>query len=141
MMAVDNEDGGIVALVGGRNFQHVQYNMATQARFPAGSAFKPFVFALAFQSAMFPGTIVTDKVIDNKFVQIGGVDGLLGEWAVERPDFEYLGDITARKALVMSKNAATVRLGLRVGLEKFLEFVKELGFHESHAPLQLIVSR
>lgn len=134
MMAVDNEDGGIVALVGGRNFQHVQYNMATQARFPAGSAFKPFVFALAFQSAMFPGTIVTDKVIDNKFVQIGGVDGLLGEWAVERPDFEYLGDITARKALVMSKNAATVRLGLRVGLEKFLEFVKELGFTSPMRP-------
>ena len=134
MMAVDNEDGGIIALVGSRNFQHVQYNLATQARFPAGSAFKPFVFALAFQSSMFPGTIVTDKVIDNKFVQIGGADGLLGEWAVERSDFEYLGDITARKALVMSKNAATVRLGLRVGLEKFLEFVKEIGFTSPMRP-------
>lgn len=128
MMAVGNDDGGIISMIGGRNFQHVQYNLATQGKFPAGSAFKPFVFALAFQNAMFPGTIVTDKVIDNKFVGIGGKDGLLGEWAVETDDFKYLGDITARKALVMSKNAATVRLGLRVGLDNFLEFVKEVGF-------------
>ncbi|MFT5187556.1 MAG: membrane carboxypeptidase/penicillin-binding protein, partial [Verrucomicrobiales bacterium] len=127
LIAVDNDDGGIISLIGGRNFQHFQFNCATQAKRPAGSAFKPFVFALAFQNAMFPGSIVTDKVIDNKFVQIGGSDGLLGEWAVETPDYSYLGDITARKALVLSKNAATVRLGLRVGLESFLEFVKEIG--------------
>ena len=127
LMAVDNEDGGIVTLIGSRNFQHLQYNCAMNARRPAGSVFKPFVFALAFQNAMFPGTIVTDKVIDNRFVGVGGADGLLGEWAVETSDNDYLGDITARKALVLSKNAATVRLGLRVGLENFLEFVKEVG--------------
>lgn len=134
LLAVDNDDGGIVALVGGRNFQHFQYNLATQAKRPAGSAFKPFVFALAFQNAMFPGTIVTDKVIDNKYVQIGGADGLLGEWAVETKEQSYLGDITARKALVLSKNAATVRLGLRVGLEAFLDFVKEIGVESEMRP-------
>ncbi len=134
LLAVDNEDGGIVSMVGSRNFQHFQFNCATQARRPAGSAFKPFLFGLAFQNAMFPGTIVTDKVIDNKYVQIGGSDGLLGEWAVETPEQEYLGDITARKALVLSKNAASVRLGLRVGLEAFLEFVKEIGIQSKMRP-------
>lgn len=134
LLAIDNNDGGIISMVGGRNFQHFQFNCATQARRPAGSAFKPFVFALAFQNAMFPGTIVTDKVIDNKFVQIGGVDGLLGEWAVETPSQQYLGDITARKALTLSKNAATIRLALRVGLEAFLEFVQEAGFDSPMRP-------
>ena len=134
LIAIDNDDGGIISLVGSRNFQHFQYNCATRARRPAGSAFKPFVFALAFQKGMFPGTIVTDKVMDNKFVQIGGSDGLLGEWAVETPKYHYLGDITARKALVLSKNAASVRLGLRVGLEAFLQFVKAIGIQSEMRP-------
>ncbi len=128
LLAVDNDDGGIVTMIGGRDFQHFQYNCATQARRPAGSAFIPFVYAQAFENGNYPGSIVTDKVLDNKYVQIGGADGLLGEWALETLERQqYMGEITARQALVLSKNAATVRLGLRVGLEAFLEFVKTAG--------------
>jgi penicillin-binding protein 1A len=127
LLAVDNDDGGVIAMVGGRNFAHFQFNCATQARRPAGSAFTPFVYAKAFESGMFPGTIVADKMMDNKFVQIGGADGLVAEWAVESSEQQWLGDITARRALELSKNAATVRLGLRVGLDTFLEFVKLAG--------------
>lgn len=134
LLAVDNDNGGIVAMVGGRNFGHVQFNCATQAKRPAGSAFTPFVYALAYQNGMFPGTIVADKMMDNKYVQIGGVDGLVAEWAVESMEQSWLGDITARRALEMGKNAATVRLGLRVGLESFLEFVKLAGIDSDMRP-------
>ncbi len=134
LLAVDNDDGGIVAMVGGRNFDHFQFNCATQARRPAGSAFTPFVYALAYQNGMFPGTIVADKMMDNKFVQIGGADGLVAEWAVETMEQKWLGDITARRALELSKNAATVRLGLRVGLDAFLEFAKLAGIDSPMRP-------
>jgi penicillin-binding protein 1A len=55
VIALDNQTGGIVALVGGRDFEHAQYDRALQARRPAGTAMKPFVYAAAFEQGMFPG--------------------------------------------------------------------------------------
>ncbi len=53
-IALDNETGGILALVGGRDFEHNQYDRALQAKRPAGTAFKPFVYAAAFEKGFFP---------------------------------------------------------------------------------------
>ena len=58
-----------------------------------------------------------DACIDNRYVMVGGETGLLGEWGVEIQDNEYEGPMTTRDALVKGKNAATVRLGMQVGLE------------------------
>jgi len=112
---LDNATGGIVALVGGRDFQHSEYDRALLARRPAGTAFKPIVYATAFESGLFPGTVVKDEVMDNRQVMIGGLTGILGEWGPERVDNKYEGPISAREALVKSKNAATVRLGMEIG--------------------------
>ena len=49
---------------------------------------------------------------------VGGDSGILGEWGVEREENEYEGPIPAREALAKGKNAATVRLGLRIGLDQ-----------------------
>ena len=116
VIALDNQTGGIVALVGGRDFEHAQYDRALQARRPAGTAMKPFVFAAAFEQGMYPGTVVDDSALDNRAVMIGGTTGILGEWGPEREDNRYEGPITARQALANSKNRATVRLGMRAGL-------------------------
>lgn len=123
----DNEIGGILAIVGGRDFKHSQYNRATLAARPAGTAFKPLVYAAAFERGLFPGTITEDAVMDNRQVMIGGTTGILGEWGPERVDNRYEGKITAREALAKSKNAATVRLGMQVGLDPILEFAKRAG--------------
>ena len=127
VLMVENRTGGIVAMVGGRNFEHSQYNRALQARRPVGTAFTPFVFATAFSGKHFPGSIVSDKPIDNRSVGIGGSTGILGEWGLESPPQPYQGDIPAREALVLSKNAATVRLGKQVGREKVVELAKRAG--------------
>src|SRR2546421_7368334 len=55
LVGIDNETGGILALVGGRDFEHNQYNRALQAKRPAGTAMLPFVYATAFEQGMFPG--------------------------------------------------------------------------------------
>ena len=117
VVALDNSTGGILALVGGRDFQHSEYDRALLARRPAGTAFKPLVYAAAFERGLFPGTALKDEVMDNRQVMIGGTTGILGEWGPERVDNKYEGMISAREALLKSKNAASVRLGMMVGAD------------------------
>src|SRR4029450_2257116 len=106
VVVIDNATGGILALVGGRDFQHSEYDRALLARRPPGTAFKPLVYAAGFESGLFPGTGVKDEVLDNRQVRIGGMTGILGEWGPERVDNKYEGAISARDALVKSKSAA-----------------------------------
>ena len=91
VIALDNETGGILALVGGRDFEHNQYDRALQAKRPAGTAMTPFVFAAAFDKGFYPGSIVEDSALDNRAVMIGGTTGILGEWGPEREDNRYEG--------------------------------------------------
>ena len=114
-------------MVGGRDFKHSEYNRATMARRPAGTAFTPFVFAAAYEKGIFPGEIVDDACIDNRFVMVGGDSGILGEWGIERAENEYEGPIPAREALAKGKNAATVRLGLRTGLDQVKKIASSSG--------------
>ena len=129
LIALDNENGGVLALVGGRDFSHNQYNRALLANRPAGTAFLPIVYAAAFEKGIFPGAIFQDSVMDNRQVMIGGMTGVLGEWGSEMPaaDIQYEGPITAHNALVKSKNSATVRLGMATGLDAVVDLAKRAG--------------
>src|SRR5438876_6706950 len=115
VIGLDNASGDILVLVGGRDFEHNQYNRALQARRPAGTAMSPFVYAAAFEKGMYPGSLVEDSPLDNRAVMIGGTTGILGEWGPESADNRYEGAMTARQALTKSKNGATIRLGMDAG--------------------------
>ena len=91
VIVLDNATGGMLALVGGRDFEHNQYDRALQARRPAGTAMTPFVFATAFDKGMFPGSVVEDSALDNRAVMIGGTTGILGEWGPETAENRYEG--------------------------------------------------
>ncbi len=127
VVVLDNTNGGILALVGGRDFQHSPYNRAASALRPPGTAFKPLVYAAAFERGFNPGTLVQDTVIDNRQVMIGGQTGILGEWGPERVDNKYEGGISARTALVKSKNAASVRLGMMTGIDNVIDLAAKAG--------------
>lgn len=128
VVVLDNEDGGIRALVGGREFTHSEFNRAVQAKRKPGSAFTPFVFATAFEQGIFPGTTVLDNILDLRKVMVGGEEGLLGEWSQEKTEgLSYDGDIPLRRALVESKNAATVRVGFEVGQDKVEKMARSAG--------------
>ena len=133
-VVLDNDTGGILALIGGRDFQHSEYDRALAAKRPVGTAFTPFVFAAGFERGLFPGTIVQDAVMDNRQVMIGGLTGILGEWGPERMDNKYEGAISARDALVKGKNAATVRFGSATGIEKVSDFAKRAGIESPLRP-------
>ena len=134
VIALDNRTGGILALVGGRDFEQNEYNRALQARRPPGTAMLPFVYAAAFEKGLFPGSLVEDSALDNRTVMIGGTTGILGEWGPESADNQYEGSITAREALAKSKNGAAVRIGTTAGLETVTQLVHEAGVQSKLRP-------
>jgi penicillin-binding protein 1A len=135
IVALENQTAGILALVGGRDFEHNQYDRALQAKRPAGTAMLPFVYAAAFEKGgAYPGTVVDDSPLDNRAVMIGGTTGILGEWGPESADNRYEGPITARMALASSKNGATVRLGMNAGVDSVIELCKNAGMRSPLRP-------
>ena len=127
VLGVDNATGGILALAGGRDFLHSEYNRALQGRRQPGTLFTPWVAAAAYAKGIFPGETVDDSCIDNHYVMIGGVSGILGEWGVERADNEYEGPMPSHEAVARGKNAAVIRLGFRTGLEDLQQVCRNAG--------------
>ena len=123
-MAIDNETGGIRAIVGGRDFKESPYNRAWLAKRQVGSTFKPFVYAAAFSKGMGPGMLVDDSPIRE-----GDIAGVTS-WSPRNSDGENEGLQPAALGLVRSRNTMTVRVGefatraevralaLKAGLEK-----------------------
>ncbi len=131
VLTIDNTNGAILAMVGGRDFAHSQYNRVLQGKRAAGTAFIPFVYGAAFENGWYPGSRVRDTPLDNTRVMIGAITGILGEWGSEDPNTSYAGDISARRALVYSRNGSAVRLGSEVGLAKVQDFAKRLGIQSA----------
>jgi 1A family penicillin-binding protein len=134
VVGIDNDTGGILALVGGRDFEHNQYDRALQAKRPAGTAMLPFVYATAFEQGMYPGSLVEDSPLDNRAVMIGGMTGILGEWGPESADNRYEGAMTARQALAKSKDGASVRIGMDAGLDEVLQLCRTAGIRSNLRP-------
>ncbi len=127
---VDHVTGEAVAHVGGRNYAHSQYDFVELGRRPLGTGFFPIVHASALEKGRTPATPVMDAQMNNRLLMVGGLEGVVGEWGMEIPNPEYSQrNITARQALIDSKIAASVRLGIDVGLSQVMENAKEFGFN------------
>src|SRR5438552_6842056 len=134
VIGLDNATGDILVLVGGRDFEHNQYNRALQARRPAGTAMLPFVYAAAFDKGMYPGSLVEDSPLAKRAVMIGGTTGIRGEWGPESAENRYEGAMTARQALVKSKDGATVRVGMNAGVDAVLQLCSLAGIRSPLRP-------
>ena len=134
VIGLDNATGDIMVLVGGRDFEHNQYDRALQAHRPAGTAMLPFVYAAAFEKGMYPGSVVEDSPLDNRAVMIGGTTGILGEWGPESAENTYEGAMTARQALAKSKDGATIRIGMDAGIDAVLQLCASAGIHSPLRP-------
>src|SRR5437870_8993256 len=134
VIGLDNATGDILVLVGGRDFEHNQYDRALQARRPAGTAMLPFVYAAAFEKGMYPGSLVEDSPLDNRAVMIGGTTGILGDWGPESAENRYEGTMTARQPLAKSKRGATARDGMDAGVDAVLQLCAAAGIHSPLRP-------
>ena len=113
-VALDPRTGDVLALVGGRRYERGGFNRALLARRQPGSAFKPFVYAAGLGAGLTPATLVDDEPIDV-------ADGKGGYWSPANYEGSYEGRITLRRALMVSSNAATVRLSRAVGETRVID--------------------
>jgi len=112
LVAIDNESGGIRALVGGRDYGQSKFNRAlAPANRQVGSAFKPFVYTLAFTHGLLPGAAISDGPI-----QPGEIEGA-GNWSPGNSDGTYGGIEPCSYGLVHSRNTMSVRVGQFAGLD------------------------
>jgi penicillin-binding protein 1A len=135
VLMIDHSTGEVLAYVGGRDYAQASYDFIDQGRRPLGTAFFPFLYAAGLSSGLTPTTMVDDEPMDNRAVMVGGREGILGEWGMERANPKYEGKITARRALEASKIAATVRFGSQAGLQKVVDCGKKFGLPMAQAEL------
>jgi penicillin-binding protein 1A len=123
LIALDAETGEIKAMVGGADYGRSQYNRAVQARRQPGSAFKPFVYAAAFERGLTPATVIDDAPIEFRIERNGRVE----TWSPENVDRQYRGPVTLRTALEQSINVPTIRLIQQVGVDPVIDLARRLG--------------
>jgi len=113
-------DGAVRALVGGTHYFTMQYNLATQARRQAGSAFKPIVYLTALEQG-YP----LDYILDDSPYKKGA-------WTANNFGWDAKGSVTLQEGLTYSINTATIRLAEKVGIDPIIKMAGRLGF--SHKP-------
>ena len=109
MVTLDPFTGGIVSIVGGKNFKAGNFDRATMARRQLGSSFKPFVYLKALESGYEPYSVVV-----NDFVAYG-------KWAPKNFDGRYTFNSTLVNSLNLSLNIPAVKLMDAVTVDAFKE--------------------
>ena len=131
VVVIDNASGGIRALVGGRDYAQSKFNRAlAPANRQVGSAFKPFVYAIAFTHGLLPGAAISDGPI-----QPGEIEGA-GNWSPGNSDGRYGGTLPCSYGLIHSRNTMSVRVGQFAGLDSVQKVVNTLGLAQTvaHGP-------
>ena len=125
IVVMDPFTGRVLSLVGGFSYNLSEFNRATQAFRQPGSAFKPFVYALALENGYTPSTLI----LDAPMVMEQGID--LKLWKPENYGKKFYGPSTLRTGLEKSRNLMTVRIALDVGINKIISMTKKLNIYEN----------
>lgn len=120
LMAVDNSNGEIVAMVGGRDFNLSQFNRATQAERQTGSSFKPYVYTAAVEQLH---TKPTDIIVDapTSFYTPNG------PYTPHNYEPNFAGPMTILNAFAESRNIPALKLANQVGIKKVIEVAHRFG--------------
>ena len=132
IVVMDPYSGRVYAISGGFSFKKSEFNRATQALRQPGSAFKPFVYALALENNFTPSTIILDAPI----VLDQGSD--LKMWKPENYGKKFYGPSTLRMGVEKSRNVMTVRVAQELGIDKVINFSKKLNIYENPEELMSI---
>ena len=120
-LAMDANGGYVRAMVGGYDSTRSQFNRAVQAFRQPGSAFKPLVYAAAFDHGYTPASLVVDSPIVFN-------DGSNRLWKPENYEQEFRGPTRLREALVHSMNVVTVKVAQDLGLSYLTSYLPRFGF-------------
>ena len=125
VVVMDPFTGRVLALSGGFSFKNSEFNRTSQALRQPGSAFKPFVYALALENQFTPSSLILDAplVLDQ------GVD--LKKWKPQNYGKKFYGPSTLRIGLEKSRNLMTVRIAQSLGIDKVANFSKKMNIYEN----------
>jgi penicillin-binding protein 1A len=114
LVALDSQ-GGVRAMVGGHDYAQAPFNRAVNARRQPGSAFKPFVYAAAFEGGLSPEDIFVDAPIS------------YGDWAPQNYGDRYEGEMTLERAFARSSNAIAVQVAEATGRGWVMRTARRMG--------------
>ena len=128
LLMLEPHTGQILAMVGSADFGNNaiggQFNVTTQAERRPGSSFKPIVYEEGVRtSTVLPTTILQDTYAESQ--ALGGVQDF---------DRSYEGNITAKQALLGSRNIATEQAMVKIGVQNVINFAQQLGISTPLAP-------
>ena len=125
IVVMDPFTGRVLALSGGFSFKNSEFNRASQALRQPGSAFKPFVYAVALENKYTPSSLILDAplVLDQ------GID--LKKWKPENYGKKFYGPSTLRVGLEKSRNLMTVRIAQSLGVDKIANFSKKMNIYQN----------
>ncbi len=134
LVALDPNDGSIVALVGGFDYFTNKYNRVTQARRLPGSGFKPFLYSAALEHGFTPASVILDApiVLDG--------NGNEDSWRPENVEREFGGPTRMREALVHSRNLVSIRILKEIGIQAAIDYVPRFGFDAKTLPHDLTMA-
>lgn len=108
-------DGRVLAMVGGRDYGESQFNRATNALRQPGSSFKTFVYTTAMMNGYTPKTVIADAPIR------------MGNWQPKNYNRKYAGRVTLSTALMKSINTVPIRLANAIGRQKIVDVARAMG--------------
>lgn len=119
LMAIDNSNGEVLAMVGGRDFAVSQFNRATQSERQVGSSFKPYVYTTAIEGGEKPTDIVVDA--PTSFYTPNG------PYTPHNYEADYKGPMTLIAAFAESRNIPALKLADKFGIRKVIETAHRFG--------------
>ncbi|SEP85277.1 penicillin-binding protein 1A [Ectothiorhodospira magna] len=131
IVALDAQDGAVLALVGGFDFFRSNFNRATQAQRQPGSAFKSFIYSVALEHGHSPATMINDAPIVIEDIS------LQGEWRPRNYSGRFYGPTRLREALAHSRNLVSIRLLDDVGVSRVHGELTRFGLDPARHPRSL----
>jgi penicillin-binding protein 1A len=128
LVALSPEDGAILALAGGLDYQRSKFNRASQAQRQPGSSFKPFVYSAALDAGLTPATVINDAPL------VLEQPGLADAWRPENASGKFYGPTRLREALAQSRNLVSIRLLREVGVDQVVRHAQRFGFRDASLP-------
>ncbi|MGP9492125.1 penicillin-binding protein 1A [Psychrobacter sp. AOP7-B1-24] len=125
LVSLNPSTGAVNALIGGFDFNHSKFNRALQGWRQPGSTIKPLVYTSALKKGYRPDTMVSDNPIQ------------VGSWKPKNSDGRFLGDITLRRGLYLSRNLVSIRLLQAIGITDTLNLLDEFGLDKEKLPTTL----
>ena len=126
LVAIDNASGEIKAMVGGRDFDESKFNRATQALRQVGSSFKPYVYTAVIDQGGSPNDTILDAPV---MFQNGAT-----QYTPHNYDEKFEGNITLRRALLMSRNIPALKLADQLGIKTVIDYAHRFGITSNLPP-------